>query len=297
VTEHETSKQEPAPELGEVVDDYIPGAAELAVVDPGDHHEVMVRMDDHDVRMLLSQVQTAALRKWVYELPDGTKGLTVGAVQDISQRMNWMGKCRIGVMPETLRVEQIEADEGNGPEPFWVATIFARDEVTGAMLPGSSMEPQRMRLRPETAKRKRAKGMQIPEDNAIFDRFARTKAIQKATRNAIAAFIPEEIEQTVIAMFANDPKRVERIRTEAEQKMEDRPAPLVDDEAKAKLAEARALYDEVRDLGGAAVTEFPPGKFAAYVLNAQHSQETLDALVDYVRGERDRLVEKYRSAA
>jgi hypothetical protein len=297
VTEHETSRQEPAPELGEVVDDYIPGAAELAVDDPSDQHEVMLRMDDHDVRMLLSQVQTAALKVWVYALPDGAKGLSVGGVEDIVQRLNWTGKARIGLMPETLVVEQVVADEGNGEEPFWSATVFARDEVTGEALVGSSMEPQRMRLRPETAKRKRAKGMQIPEDNAIFDRFARTKAIQKASRNALEAHIPEEIKQTVIAMFANDPARVERIRTEAEQKMEDRPAPLVDEEAKAKLAEARGLYDEVRELGGAAVTEFPPGKFAAYVLNAQHSQETLDALVDYVRGERDRLIEKYRSAA
>jgi hypothetical protein len=61
---------------------------------------------------------------------------------------------------------------------------------------------------------KRKAGMKIPEDNAIFDVFSRTKAIQKATRNALAAFIPEEIEQTVIAMFEKDPSRVERIQTE-----------------------------------------------------------------------------------
>lgn len=297
MNEHDTEKQDatdgPAAELGEVVDDYIPGPAELAVADPADEHEVMLRMDDHDVRMLLERAQKTALKKWVYELPDGTKGLTVGAVQDLTQQMNWMGKCRIGTVPETLTVEQLIADEGNGEEPFWVATIFARDEMTGAMLPGSSMEPQRMRLRKATADRKRQRGAQIPEDNAIFDRFARTKAIQKAARNALAAFIPEEVEQAIIAMFENDPKRVERIRTEAEQKIEDRPPPLDDDEAKAKLKLARDLYDEVRELGGSAVTEFTPGKFGAYMLNAQHSHETLDAFVEYVRSERDRLVEKY----
>jgi hypothetical protein len=31
-------------------------------------------MDEHDVRMLLERVQSSALRKWVYELPDGSKG-------------------------------------------------------------------------------------------------------------------------------------------------------------------------------------------------------------------------------
>lgn len=287
----------PAPEIGEVVDDFIPQAAELAVTDPSDQHEVMLRMDDHDIRMILSQVQEAALKVWVYALPDGAKGLSVGGVEDIVQRLNWTGKARIGLMPETLQVEQIVADAGNGDEPFWSATVFARDEITGEALVGSSMQPQRMRLKQSTADRKRQKGAKIPEDNAVFDPFSRTKAIQKASRNALEAHIPEEIKQTVIAMFANDPSRVERIRTEAEQKIAERPPALDDDEAKAKIAAASKLYDEIRELGGAAVVEFAPGKFGAYMLNAQHSHETLDAFVDYVQGERDRLVAKYRTEA
>jgi hypothetical protein len=114
-------------EAAEAIEEYIPGPAELAVIDPADRHEVMVRMDEHDVRMLMERVQSSALRKWVYVLPDGgEEGLTVHAVQDITQTMNWSGKCRIGVLPETLEVEQITADAGNGDEPFWVATIFAR---------------------------------------------------------------------------------------------------------------------------------------------------------------------------
>lgn len=292
----------PAPEMGEVVDDFIPGPAELAVIDPSDRHEVMLRMDDHDVRMILERAQKTALRKWVYELKGRkdadnkpVRGLTVHAVQDITQQMNWMGKCRIGLLPETLTVERIVENAGNGDEPFWVATIFAKDEMTGAMMPGSSMEPQRMQLKKTTADAKRGDGKSIPEDNKVFDPFSRTKAIQKATRNALAAFIPEEVEQSIIAMFGNDPARVERIRTEAEQKIEDRPPPLNDEEAKRKIASARALYDEIRELGGSAVTEFTPGKFGAYLLNAQHSQESLEAFVDYVIGERDRLVAKYRT--
>jgi hypothetical protein len=286
------------------MDDYIPTAAELAVIDPSDQHEVMLRMDDHDVRMLLERAQKTALRKWVYELKGRTdadgkpiRGLTVHAVQDITQQMNWMGKCRIGVLPETLTVERVVENAGNGDEPFWVATIFARDEMTGAMLPGAAMEPQRMQLRKSTADAKRGDGKTIPEDNKVFDPFSRTKAIQKATRNALAAFIPEEIEQSIIAMFGNDPKRVERIHTEAEQKVIDRPPALDDDGAKAKIAAARGLYDEIRALGGEAVFEFPAGKFGAYVLSAQHSHESLDALVAFMEGERDRLVEKFGQGA
>lgn len=276
------------PEAVQVVEEYV---GEVAVIDPADKHEVMLAMDEHDVRMLLERVQSSALRKWVYALPDGAKGLTVHAVQDIVQLFNWMGKARIGLLPETLEVERLTEDAGNGPEPFWSVTIFARDEVTGQMQSGSSMEPVRMRLRQATADRKRKAGASIPDDNKVFDPFSRTKAINKAERNAQAKFIPEVIEQSVIAMFENDPSRVERIRTEAEAKLEEFPPPLDDDEAKALVAQARAAYDEIT--WPEARVEFPPGTFAAWVLQAQHSHDRLRDLIAYVEKRRDELREKY----
>jgi hypothetical protein len=117
-------EEPPMPEeAAKAVEDFIPSPAELAVVDPQDRHEVMLAMDEHDVRMLLERVQSSALRKWVYELKDQyppVRGLTVHAVQDITQQMNWTGKARIGVVPETLTVERITEDAGHGAEPFWV---------------------------------------------------------------------------------------------------------------------------------------------------------------------------------
>jgi hypothetical protein len=278
-------------EAAEAIEEYIPGPAELAVVDPSDRHEVMLSMDEHDVRMLLERVQSSALRKWVYELPfGGGTGLTVHAVQDITQMMNWLGKCRIGVLPETLEVEQITQDAGNGPEPFWVATIFARDEMTGAMLPGSSTEPQRMRLKKSTADKKRNAGQKIPEDNTIFDVFSRTKAIQKATRNALASFIPEEVEQTVIAMFEKDPARVERIQTEAEAKVAEMPPPLTDDKARALVAQCESIYDEIRELGGGqGKVHFTPGLFSSWMLQSQHDHGALERFVVYLEQRREEI--------
>ena len=154
----------------------------LTYLDKNGNPIFLLAMDNADLAKLLSDVQSTALRKWVYELP-GNKGtgLTVHAVQDITQRMNWTGKAKIGVMAETLTTERIVENAGNGPEPFWVATIFARDEVTGAVLPGSSMEPVNMKLRKQTADKKRAEGAVIPDDNRVFDPFSRTKAIQNST--------------------------------------------------------------------------------------------------------------------
>jgi hypothetical protein len=279
---------EPSPELAPAVDEKLPDV-QLAVRDPSDQHEVMLRMDDHDVQMLLREVQGAALRKWVYELKGNRGiGLTIHAVQDITQRMNWTGKARIGLLLDArgvpvVETEQVEADEGHGPEPFWQATAYAKDEVTGMVLPGASMEPQNMRLRGGGTK---------------FDRFARWKAIQKATRNALGGFIPEEIEQTVIAMFAKDPSRVERIRTEAEQKMAEMPPPLDDDEARALIAEAEAIYDRISELGGGqGKIKLTSGTFGAYKLNAQHSHDRLRDMIAWLRQREEQIpVELAREA-
>lgn len=299
--EPELLDAEPAPELAEAVDDFIPSSRDLAVVDPSDQHEVMLRMDDHDVRMLLEQVQSAALKKWIYELGDRkdkdgkpVRGLTVHAVQDIVQRLNWTGKARIGVLPETLTVERITENAGQGDEPFWVATIFARDEVTGSSLPGSSMEPVYMRLKQETADKKRKYGAQIPEDNRIFDSFSRWKAIQKATRNAMGAFIPEEIEQTVIAMFAKDPSRVERIQTEAEAAAAELPPALTDEKAVALAERAREVYAEIRELGGGqGKVDVTPGHFHIWLQNAQHDHKRLEEFVAFMEQRRDEIEAKY----
>jgi hypothetical protein len=120
----------PEPDLAAVTD-FLPQRSELAVSDLDDAHEKALVMDAHDVQMILERAQTSALKKWVYQLPDGTAGLTVDAVQDLTQQFNWTGKARIGLLPDTLKVERITEDMGDGPEPLWVATIFARDEVTG----------------------------------------------------------------------------------------------------------------------------------------------------------------------
>jgi hypothetical protein len=278
----------PDPELAPAVDEKLPDV-QLAVSDPADAHEVMVRMDDHDVALLLEEIQTKALRRWVYKLPGNKgEGLTVHAVQDIVQRMNWTGKTKIGLLLDAngvpvLDVETIEVDEGDGTEPVWVATAYAKDEVTGSVLPGASMEPHRMHKR---------------DGSRPFDRFSRTKAIQKATRNALAAFIPEEIEQAVLAVALKQPDRVLRIQTEAEAKVADLPAPLTDERAKALVAECEALYDEIRELGGGrGKVDFTPGTFNAWLLQSQHDHDALERFKVYLEERKAKLTEHYAAGA
>lgn len=288
------SEAEPAPELREAVSDAM--SVEAFATEPDDEHAGMVAMDAHDsarfVERLVRQAQEQNLgKRWVYALPGTTtRGLTVDAVQDIVQQMNWSGRCAIRVLPETLDVELIEADEGDGPEPFWVATVAAEDARTGLALIGTSMEPQKMKLKPATAAAKRKDGKMIGEDNRIFDRFSRAKAINKAQRNALEAHIPEVVKVTLIAMSAKRPDMVERIETEQEAKVSELPPPLDTPEAREAIAELGRIYDGIRELGGGkGRILLPPGQFNAYLVQSQHSMELLARMKAWLEQRRDEI--------
>lgn len=279
-------------------------SAELVPANPRDRHEGMIAMDAHDaarfVDALTRQAQEANLgKRWVYQLPyGGGDGLTVDAVQDISQQMNWSGRCRITLLPETLDVEVIQADEGRGMEPFWVATIFAEDEMTGQRHAGTSMEPQQMQLKAETAAAKRNKGATIPEDNKVFDRFARAKAVNKASRNAEEKHIPEAVKLTLIAMAKNKPSMIEKIQTPTEAKAADWPAPLTTPEAQALNEECEAIYTEIRGLGGGrGALELPPGLFGSYRMQSAHDLPKLNDLKMWLLQKRDEIAAKFEAAA
>lgn len=271
------------------IEDFMPQGTDLALADPGDQHEVAIVMDAHDVELLLTRVQGSALKKWVYRLPDGQEGLTVSAVQDVTQLMNWMGKARLTVDESTLTVERITEDMGNGPEPLWVATVFARDEVTGAAFPGTSMEPVNMRLTERTAAKWREKGKTVPEDRRVFDVFSRTKAINKAYRNALAAFIPEVVEQTILAMYGNDPSRVEMISTPEEQKAADLPAPLETPEAKALMVECDEIYGRIKEISPEARVRFTPGRYHALMVRSHHDMQRLADFREYLLEQEQKL--------
>jgi len=288
------SEAEPAPELREAVEDAL--SVETFTAEAGDEQAGMIAMDAHDsarfVERLVRQAQEANLgKRWVYSLPGTTtRGLTVDAVQDIVQQMNWSGRCQIRVLPETLAVEREEYDEGDGPEAFWTATIAAEDGRTGLTLIGTSMEPQKMKLKAATAAAKRKDGKIIPEDNKVFDRFSRAKAINKAQRNALEAHIPEIVKVTLIAMAAKRPELVERIETEGEAKIAELPPPLDTPEAKAAIAELGRLYDGIRELGGGkGRILLPPGQYNAYLVQSQHSMELLARMKGWLEQRRDEI--------
>lgn len=288
---------EPAPELHEAIAD----ATAIEAYNPpaGDQHAGMVAMDAHDSAALVDRIVRQAQernlgKRWVYELKGAgrriERGLTVDAVEDITQQMNWTGKCRIRVLPETLDVKREDHDEGDGPEPWWVATVAAEDELSGAIHIGTSSEPQRMKLKASTVQAKRSEGKKVPEDNRVFDRFSRAKAVNKAQRNALEAHIPEAVKVTLIAMAAKDPAIVERIQSDAEAKVSELPAPLDTPEARELIAELGRMYDEIREFGGGrGRILLPPGQYNAYLVQAQHSMELLGRMKAWLEQRRTEI--------
>lgn len=292
------------PELAEAVQDATEAAA-LVVRDPADTHEGLVAMDAHDARNfvagLLMQAQEQHLgRKWVYRLPgqDGAEGLTGDAVEDIVQQMNWTGRARVGVDPSTLVVEMIDGDEDGRPMKFWLASIAARDEVTGLTFVGTAMEPQRMKLKPGTAKKKRDEGKPIAEDNTVFDKFARTKAVNKAERNALEKHVPTVVKQTLIAIAAGRPDMVERIESTAEEQAAQLPPPLEGPEADALRKRIEETYMEIRELGGGkGAIALPPARYHASLMRATSSLETLRSMLEWLEGRRGELKDHYAKEA
>lgn len=288
----------PHPELKEAVDEQLGASVDLAVIDPSDRQEAAVAMAAHDVEKLLSElgveIQGNALKKWVYELPEGVSGLSVDAVADITQRMAWRGYAKIRMLPKETEVNTELLDRGYGDERYYVATVYAEDQITGIVHSGTSSEPMLLKVQPDKAKKKRAKGQHVDEHDRLFDVFARSKALNKAKRNAFNEFIPTEVEQAVIAMAKGRPALVERIQTKREVQATQALPPIDTPKAKQLEKECRDLYAEIREVaGGRGKVALPPGRYNAEMTNARHSEEAMEGVKLWLEERKRVIPEEY----
>lgn len=284
----------------EDIEQYVPEATSLVVHDPQDEHEVFRVLDAHDERMILQEAQRRLLKASLYDFPQGGQrvvDLSYQGVNELVRLMNATGRCKIAVDPSSLTVQTVVEDAGNGPEPFLVATVYAADAVTGYGQFGTSTEPQRLRLKKSTAEARRRRGEKIPDDDTLFDVFARAKAVNKAQRNALKVFVPEEIRQTLIAQYSGDAARVERVQTAGEAKVAELPPPLTDERAQGQIAKIREVYDAIRELGdGRGKLDMTPGMFNAYLTAAAHDHDRLDDFIAYLEDRRSQIAAKYEEA-
>lgn len=276
----------------EVVPDEQPSGAALVALDDT-ASEVLVVVDRHDEAQILSELQRRALKVMLYSFPlDGANvtDLSYLGVNEAIRQMNNAGKWRIRIDPDHLVIDEVIDDLGNGDEPCWRATVYGVNELTGYGQFGTATQPKRLKLKDTTAAYRRSNKQHVADDNTIGDKFARQKALSKAQRNALRIHIPEEIRQTIIAQYAGDPTRIERIPVgQGASSLADLPAPLTDARANEQRDTARALYSELMALTGPAAN--PPGAFHAYLTRSEHDHERLDEFIEYLRG----LIEKAKA--
>lgn len=274
------------------VDDFTPSGAELVISDPHDRVDVMATLDRHDEQLILQELQRRVIAVMLYKFPgeDGKEvvDLSYQGVNECIRVMNATGKVSIAIDPGSLTMESVFEDLGAGPEPCWVATVYALEKNTGYGQFGTFVQAKRMALKAATATRKKNKAkadgkpIHIDDDNRMANPFARQNALNKAQRNALRIMVPEGIRQTLIAQYINRPEAIRVIQAGAgAQAVAELPPPLTDERATAQLAEAKRLYDL---LHAAHPLVILPAQFFIYQARNAHSHDGLDAFIEFLRG-------------
>jgi len=185
------------------------------------------------------------------------------------------------------KVEEFSEDG----ERYYRVSVYVEDERTGGGDWGIATEPKRMELRPQTAARWRKKGRDVGEDNKVWDKFALTKALSKAKRNAYRSQIPLQLRQVLIAQFLGDPSKVRTLRqATGSGAVAEMPAPLVTPEAEQKRDEARQLFAAIREIHATAY--MLPGQFNALLVRHEHDLTRMDEFIAQLKGLHERAAKE-----
>lgn len=254
----------------EGADESKPSEADLAVDSRGSaelvRHEAVKAMDRADEVLILDEIQGRTLRTFVYSFEQSGQiltDLTVAGVNEVIRLMNERGGCQIGISEQPPIIEEITED-GKEKVRVQVYAFDARRPGTGRW--GVATEPKKMRL----------KG-----GGEVYDKFAVTKALNKAQRNALKMQIPEEFRQTIIATFLNEPKAVKVLEPVGAGAVGALPPPADSAEAKQLLKEIEETRDEIYKHDRVSVLN--PAKYNAWLTQAQHDESRLRDLLEHLK--------------
>lgn len=260
-------------------DDFKPTSTDLEVIDFDDLPRAMDRADEV---MILDELQGRALDVWVYSFESEGKlqtDLTVHGVNETVRVMNERGGTKIGVSEATPLIEQFT----EGEKRFYRAMVYALDRRSGVGHWGMAIEPVMMKLKRGGTK---------------WDKFAQTKALNKAERNAQKKHIPEEFRQHLIAQAIGAGKVKTLEPAQSRKVIEDKPV-LNDEKAEAIKKEIREAYAELKDLNRMAI---PPGQYQIQLSQAERESHTKleefrDSIVSALEHERKAAEQAEQKAA
>ena len=261
-----------------------PTAIELAV-DPADPHSVYRVMDRADELLILEELQGRALQTFVYSFTSGGKrqtDLTVAGVNECVRLMNERGGTQIGISNNAPVVEH----EQRAGEEYVRVLVFARDgRLPGSGRWGTAVEP----VNHQDDKRK-----------GKWDKFAFTKALNKAQRNALKMQIPEDFRQTIIAQYLGTVhhqqlKSIDQLKIAGGGTAELPSGPVLDDERAELLREE--INDRYRRLRELNALKLPPALKTQRLKQAEadgheRMEAFRDTIDDWIREEGERLAEQ-----
>jgi hypothetical protein len=244
-----------------------PAPAELAVR-PDVPEDVFRAMDAHDELQILEALEGRPAEIMVYSFRSGGKtqtGLSYAGVAEVVRTMNAAGHTKIRVSPEFAPiVEEVqEADENGDVITYVQVTVYAEDALTGGGNYGTARQQKFMTYRDENRK-------------PTIDKFAFTKALSKAQRNAMLPLTPVMYRETLIAQMLNNAARVKELRLGMGDPTTELPPPLTDDRAVELKERIRATFKEIRDVDPMALL---PGQFNAKLRRTEHEHEAMEELL------------------
>ena len=255
--------------------EFLPPGAELAY-DPGEPSDAWRAIDKHREVEILEELAGNALETMLYSFQqDGSMvtDLSVGGVNECIRVFNERGGARIGIAEEPPTIQ--ETDKA------WRVMVRAVDFRTGVSRWGIFEQPKVIKLRNNRGEKENP--------------FSLTVALNKAERNALAKFIPEQIRRQLIAQMLQSSGRgkeateaVRQLKAIGSFATEIKP-PLEDEEASALLAEIRAEYDAIKKVSRLAL---PPAAFNQFVTAAQHSHTRLRECLAHMKQIREEVEAK-----
>lgn len=252
-----------------------PTAIELAV-DPSDPHDVYRAMDKADEALILAELQDRALDTFVYSFESGGKqqtDLTVAGVNETVRLMNERGGTQVGISEQPPVVDH----ETRAGEEYVRVMVYARDARSpGSGRWGTAIEPVN-----------NTKG---------WDKFAFTKALNKAERNALKKQIPEDWRQYIIAQYLGTHHMQQLQQLDPRKglgagRVAELPPALDDERAQAIKKEIHEKFGQLRKLNP---LKMPPARMQAHLARAEtESHERMEMMVDsmneWIQQEEERL--------
>lgn len=263
--------------VGAAASDEAPSLLPEVYVDPTRDADVFRVMDALDEAQILDSLEGRPSDVMVYTFQQGGKrvvGLSFHGVAECVRAINAHRFARIRVSDRAPVMREVqETDEKGETVTYIECSVYAEDEQNGGGMWGLARQPKFQTFRDSGRK---------PE----LDKFASTKALSKAQRNAMAPLVPVAFREALIAHALGNEKRVKEIRVGMGDPTAEMPPPLVDERATALKGEVRGVYDEIRK---GWPRHLPPGQFNVKLRRAEVEHAALEELRDELRSRLDHL--------